>query len=80
MQCSESCNSESDTLHAANLIAALATNVSFTMYPIMQKALKNATAETDKEITDSEFTTRAFSAISTGSSDVLNFTTSLPGV
>jgi hypothetical protein len=80
MQCSESCNSESDTLHAANLIAALATNVSFTMYPIMQKALKNATAETDKEITDSEFTTRAFSAISTGSSDALNYTTSLPGV
>ncbi|CAH1367123.1 unnamed protein product, partial [Tenebrio molitor] len=64
----------------SNLIAALATNVSFTMYPIMQKALKNATAETDKEITDSEFTTRAFSAISTGSSDALNYTTSLPGV
>ncbi|XP_015833695.1 transmembrane channel-like protein isoform X1 [Tribolium castaneum] len=76
MQCYNSCNSETDTLKAFNLIAAVATNVSFTMYPVMQKAVKNATTEPDKETIDAEFTTGMY----TNPMDFLdNYTTELPG-
>ncbi|XP_044270134.1 transmembrane channel-like protein 2-A [Tribolium madens] len=56
MQCYNSCNSETDILKTFSLIAAVATNVSFTMYPIMQKAVKDSTTELDKETIDAEFT------------------------
>ena len=56
MRCYNICSSDTDTLKAFNLVAAIATNVSSTMYPIMQKALKSATTPSDNETIGAEFT------------------------
>lgn len=76
MQCYNSCNSETDTLKTFNLIAAIATNVSLTVYPIMQKAVKDTTTESNTESVDTEFTT-TFPGIYTDSSQ--NSTTEMFG-